>query len=633
MCHLPRDAGLPGAPRDLLSHCNWRESPAVAQFYHIEWAFIPNLAGEVLVPLLAKLMALEAATKLFIMAGIVMWVVGPAMIHRALYGRIGAAPLIAAIFAYNANLMWGFLNYYFAMGLGFVIFAAWIAMEEDRRTPMRLAGFAVAVTILYFCHLFACATLALMMGSYEFGAWSLPPRPPLREMWRRLGAAAMVFVPAALALLFLKPRNPDADSDVAFDFMDTWLDRATAALQHHHDDPAFTIPVVLVVLLVAALLAGWAKVHRRMVLPLGVVGIAAVLAPEWAMGGWGVHLRLPAVFAALVFAAVDIRAGKFAIAAGAAALALISYNAAALTSNWHDYDRQFQEFRNVAHTLPPGLKLLTVLDGDAIGMRSDQPYWHITEFAIIDPGAMTQLMFTTPDQHVVLLNDAVPAFAAASAEEGSPPDIDELDDLTAGRIDADEDIENVFPYLMRYQCRYDKAVVIHLNGPRTRIPAPLHLYRAAVSSRSTTSIRPPAAPGHDSSRSHRAGRMRAARSWLRRRASRVIASLGLQIPLDPNEGWNAYHAQAAMTGGWLYAGPNSFIFDNYPPLSFYLVGVFGKLVGDNVIAGRFVSLLALATVGAGVFASLRLMKVGHGTPFSPYLRSSQGCLSSPIMWG
>ncbi len=90
---------------------------------------------------------------------------------------------------------------------------------------------------------------------------------------------------------------------------------------------------------------------------------------------------------------------------------------------------------------------------------------------------------------------------------------------------------------------------------------------------------------------------------------RVLASLGLQIPLDPNEGWNAYHAQAAMTGGVLYPGPNSFLFNNYPPLSFYLVGAFGWLVGDNVVAGRIVSLLALAAACSGIFASLRLMKV------------------------
>ena len=146
------------------------KAPAVAQFYRIEWAFIPNLAGEILVPLLSKLIALETAAKLFIATGIAMWVVGPALIHRALYGRIGTAPILAALFAYNANLMWGFLNYYFAIGLGFLVLAAWIA-GGDNRSPLRLAGFALATTVIYFCHLFACATLAVMIGSYEIGAW------------------------------------------------------------------------------------------------------------------------------------------------------------------------------------------------------------------------------------------------------------------------------------------------------------------------------------------------------------------------------------------------------------------------------------------------------------------------------
>ena len=29
---------------------------------------------------------------------------------------------------------------------------------------------------------------------------------------------------------------------------------------------------------------------------------------------------------------------------------------------------------------------------------------------------------------------------------------------------------------------------------------------------------------------------------------RVIATMGLRLPLDPNEGWNAYHAAAATVG-------------------------------------------------------------------------------------
>jgi hypothetical protein len=473
---------MPDYPAHLASYyliAGGAKAAGVAQFYRIEWAFIPNLAGEILVPLLAKAMSLETAAKVFITAGVSMWVIGPAMIHRALAGRVGATPLLAALFAYNANLMWGFLNYYFAMGLGFIVFAAWIA-NGNRRTPLRLAGFALAVTLIYFSHLFACAVLAVMIGSYELGALLSGRGTSLRDARRRFGTAVALFVPPALAFLFLKPHDRNSDSSVAFNFADTWLDRATAALQHHHDDPSFVLPAVLAVLTVVALWRGWMRFDRRMILTLGVVGVIALLAPEWAMGGWGVHLRVPAVFAALLFASASIEAEKADAIVGAAALALIACNTEALTLDWREYDRQFSEFREAVHALPPGLRLLTVLDGDAIGLRSDQPYWHIAEFAIIDPGAMTPLMFTTRDQHVVRLNDAYQPFAAESAEQGSPPDVDELDDLAASRIDEDEDIANVFPYLMRYQCHYDKAVVVHLGGKRTRVPAPLHLYRAGT---------------------------------------------------------------------------------------------------------------------------------------------------------
>ncbi len=104
--------------------------------------FVPNLASEVLVPWLARLTGLVAATKLFLTAAIFLWVLGPGAVHRALYGRTGIAPLFGSFFAYNANFIWGFFNYYFSAGLSFAIFAAWIA-TENRNGAIRLAGFTL----------------------------------------------------------------------------------------------------------------------------------------------------------------------------------------------------------------------------------------------------------------------------------------------------------------------------------------------------------------------------------------------------------------------------------------------------------------------------------------------------------
>ncbi len=88
---------------------------------------------------------------------------------------------------------------------------------------------------------------------------------------------------------------------------------------------------------------------------------------------------------------------------------------------------------------------------------------------------------------------------------------------------------------------------------------------------------------------------------------RVVAAVGLHVPLDPNEGWNAYHAAAAMSGQALYPGPQAYLVNNYPPLSYYVVGIAGLIVGDNIVAGRIVSLLALGAVAWAMAAAGRRM--------------------------
>jgi len=80
-----------------------------------------------------------------------------------------------------------------------------------------------------------------------------------------------------------------------------------------------------------------------------------------------------------------------------------------------------------------------------------------------------------------------------------------------------------------------------------------------------------------------------------------VARLPMRVPINYNEGWNAYQADRAMSGQPLYPPADSLLANNYPPLSFYVVGIAGRVAGDNVIAGRFVALLSLLTVVVGIF--------------------------------
>ena len=468
--------------------------------YHLQWSFVPNLASEILVPLLAQLTGVVAATKLFLTLALFLWILGPGAVHRALYGRVGIAPLFGSFFAYNANFTWGFFNYYFASGLSFAIFAAWIATGEERRAervsgsggpakatnaaslgerPVRLLGFTFAVTALYFCHIFAAASLLLMLAGFEAAQNIRSDRRDTAALLRRMARLAALYIPAVLAFVLLKPGSTDS-TGVEFNLADTMLDRFESLVEYAFDNSDYVVTIVLLGGLALALTFRKARLHPAMWGTLGLLLIGALGAPEWALGGWAVHLRLPAVFGAMLFAATEFRM-KPPVRAGLAvlALAMIAFNAIRLTQNWLGYDLHYREFQAALEEVPRGARLLTVLDGNAIGERADQPYWHMAEFAVPERGVFTPLLFTTKGQHVVQWNEPYARYAAKTAEQGSPPDIDELSYLARGKLDADETMRDAVPYLDHFQCHFDIAVVVHLGGKRTLVPAMLRLRQAS----------------------------------------------------------------------------------------------------------------------------------------------------------
>src|SRR5579872_1542085 len=86
--------------------------------------------------------------------------------------------------------------------------------------------------------------------------------------------------------------------------------------------------------------------------------------------------------------------------------------------------------------------------------------------------------------------------------------------------------------------------------------------------------------------------------------------LPFPIEIAQNEGWNAYHADAAMGAAPLYPPTDTLIINNYPPLSFYVVGALAQVFGDALYVGRVLSLIAVAALGA-LIAKV-IMQLGGG---------------------
>ncbi|HTO42352.1 MAG TPA: hypothetical protein VL026_15375 [Rhizomicrobium sp.] len=441
---------MPDYPAHLASY--YLIAGGASRFYDIVWAPIPNLAGEILVPLAGRWMAMDVAAKLFLSLGVAFWVAGPALIQRALYGRAGFMALAATVFAYNVNFMWGFLNYYFAAGLCLVLFGLWISSAGLARAP-RLLLFCVATLVLYFCHILSAALFLLLIATYEV------TRRPVG--WRMLVLElAALGVPVAVLFLF----KPVGGGATKFKLLDTLLERFASLSQLHFGLPATFTLLAFAVLFAFGLWRGIVHIHPRLRLTLIALGLLSLLVPETAMGGWGLHLRFPAVFAVLLFAASSVDRPRPILSL--AMLALLATTAAGLASYSRAYSAQVAEFRQSLRLLPEQSGLLTVI-ADGAGGRWTPIflYWHIAEYSIMDRGSFTSLMFATPGQHVVVLKPAIAAIAANTAKEGSPPNSKDLLLLQDGKPAPE-----LWAYLSDYGCHYRHVALMEARGQTAQVP-------------------------------------------------------------------------------------------------------------------------------------------------------------------
>src|SRR5438132_6465097 len=170
-------------------------------FYEPRWAPLPNLGGDLVVPLLARLLPLEIAGKLFLVLSFALIVGGAVWLNRVLTGGWRLWPLLTVAFLYNRQFLWGFINYLFGLGVALCGLALWLALER-RDAWSRLVAAALVALLCFFSHVAAFGLYALMTAGVEAG-------PALAEwharQWRALGRRAALYagqfvIPAAIVL-------------------------------------------------------------------------------------------------------------------------------------------------------------------------------------------------------------------------------------------------------------------------------------------------------------------------------------------------------------------------------------------------------------------------------------------------
>jgi hypothetical protein len=77
-----------------------------------------------------------------------------------------------------------------------------------------------------------------------------------------------------------------------------------------------------------------------------------------------------------------------------------------------------------------------------------------------------------------------------------------------------------------------------------------------------------------------------------------LSRIGVHYSIGYNEGSASYFSRQAVTGPPVYAAPPRYVFTDYPPLSYHLVGNLARWTGgDYTATGRWVSVLAYFLIG------------------------------------
>ncbi|MBL8836120.1 MAG: hypothetical protein JNL66_07735 [Alphaproteobacteria bacterium] len=79
----------------------------------------------------------------------------------------------------------------------------------------------------------------------------------------------------------------------------------------------------------------------------------------------------------------------------------------------------------------------------------------------------------------------------------------------------------------------------------------------------------------------------------------------IEVEISANEGWNAYFADAVFGPAPLYPPVEALIANNYPPVSFAIIAVLARWVGDPVLVGRLVSLTSVGAVALWIALAAR----------------------------
>jgi hypothetical protein len=447
-------------------------TPDASPYYQVSWGVYPNLAMDLIVPPIGRLIGVEAATRAFLLVSQLLVVAGAIALEWAVKGHHRIAGFAAVLVLHGLPFAMGFVNFEFAMGMALFAIASWIG-GTTRSWPARLAVHSAFVALLFAAHFFALGAYGLAIGCYEL--WRLAShKTEIRAATVTFGLMA---APALLALCLMALTGGAVGGSRIL-----WLGHAKVwwlllAVNGYNLDLSAACVISVVLMLYVFYRRGLLAWSPPAPWLAAAFALAFVLIPFRLLDTAFVDVRI-VIAAALVlpaFVTITFPNMKAVGAMMAVVTAVTLASVSQVVQVWRDYQHEYAALKTSFTLIERGSRVLVGHSGEGADPPNlnEYPIYHAPTLAVHHAKALVPTLFTYPGKQPV---EVVPAFRHLTVTQGNPPPIRLLQQVVEGQGEA-------APAFVRTWTRdFD---YLYLVGPRTANPIPEILEELAHASRFT----------------------------------------------------------------------------------------------------------------------------------------------------
>jgi len=373
----------------------YTQTPAFTAEYSRVAEPIPNIAIDVIVPVLLRFTSIVPASKVFLAGLILLFVLGCHLLGRAIHGQPTWLAVPCSFFVYNSTLFYGYVNYVAGVGLFSVAVAYWLSHRRNWSTAA--LGFSSAlVFIAYLAHLSAYVFVAVTVCVVEGCNYLREGRPA-----KAVGVSLIPLIPPAAAFVVFM-RGSGEVGRVGWNSVTGKMTPLLALfLSYSPVLDGFAILSTAAIVVFAATRVKRFTVDRPILISALALFVLYWLSPKELLTSSGVDARfiLPASLLGVLSVRLEMP-GRVAAIALCACVLVFSLRVGEIWHTWAQSDNRIAAEVERLMVLPDGARVYPIFatSKNPTTAKRERGFLHVVHYATIYRHVLVPTLFALPGQ-------------------------------------------------------------------------------------------------------------------------------------------------------------------------------------------------------------------------------------------